>query len=72
MNMSELEILLKLKSGDKFTGYNGAFTGIVTPFSFHGDDMIVECDKDGCVWKEDWDVLTTVWGFENGDYKFID
>lgn len=69
--MTESEILLHLKSCDKFTGRNGAFTGIVTPLSFHGDDMIVECQKDGCTWKEDWDLLTTVWGFERGDYYFI-
>lgn len=69
--MNESVIILKLKSGDQFTGRNGAFAGIVTPSSFHGDDMIVECQKDGCTWKEEWDVLATVMGFENGDYVFI-
>lgn len=71
LKMTESEILSKLKSGDKFTGHNGAFTGIVAPLSFHGDNMMVECRKDGCTWKEDWDVLTTVWGFGRGDYEFI-
>lgn len=69
--MTEYEISLRLRSGHKFTGRNGAFSGTVTPISFNGNTMIVECQKDGCIWKEEWDVLTTVWGFDKGYYEFI-
>lgn len=69
--MTKSEILSKLKSLNKFTGYSGAFMGTVIPLSFHDDYMIVECRKGRRKWKEKWDVLITIWGFESGDYKFI-
>lgn len=70
--MNQEEIIKRLKGGDKFTGRNGAFTGIVTPLIFadKANMLVVECEKDGCKFQEDWILLHVIWGFQNGDYAF--
>lgn len=68
------EILARLRNGDKFTGKNGCFTGIMTPLSIDENmHLRVLCEKDGCGWEEVWDddILYTLFAIENGDYYFI-
>lgn len=73
INMNQEEIIKRLKEGNKFTGRNGAFTGIVTPLIYadKANMLVVECEKDGCKFQDDWILLHTIWGFQNGDYVFI-
>nr|DAQ16809.1 MAG TPA: hypothetical protein [Caudoviricetes sp.] len=49
--MNQEEIIKRLKEGNKFTGRNGAFTGIVTPLIYadKANMLVVECEKDGLV-----------------------
>lgn len=73
--MTQEEIIARLKKGDKFTGQNGAFNGIITPLEVSDDGMNMKVSLnncDGMVWEEDWDDnIYTIYGFQTGDYRFI-
>ena len=72
---TEEEIIARLKRGDKFTGKNGAFSGIMTPLEISDDGMTMKVQLnncDGMIWEETWDDnIYTIYGFQTGDYEFI-
>lgn len=45
--MNQEEIIKRLKEGNKFTGRNGVFTGIVTPLIYadKANMLVVECER---------------------------
>lgn len=73
--MSKEDIIARLRKGDKFTGQNGAFRGIMTPIELSDDAMTMKVrlnNCDGMEWEETWDDnIYTIYGFQSGDYRFI-
>ncbi|GEM_PF-3131743 len=66
----EERTLNRLKNGERFTGTH--FAGNVTPIEIKGEVLAVKCEsRTGFVWYEDWNLQHTLWGFESGEYSFI-
>jgi hypothetical protein len=74
-SMSKEDIIARLRNGDKFTGQNGAFRGIMTPIELSDDAMTMKVHLNNCngmEWEETWnDNIYTIYGFQTGDYRFI-
>lgn len=72
--MSHEEILANLMAGKSFSGRNGAFDGIMTVVGTDDKgNLKVRCQKDSYSHIETWDddILYTLYGFDNGDYYFL-
>lgn len=65
----EERILNRLKDGEQFTGTH--FARNVTPIEIKGEILAVKCERTGSAWHEDWNLQHTLWGFESGEYSFI-
>lgn len=67
-------IISDLEKNRNFTGQNGAFSGIVSPDSVDEskNTVSVELQLNEQFWYEDWNLQHVIWGFENGDYIWIE
>ena len=72
--MSHEEILANLTAGKSFSGRYRAFDGIMTVVGTDDKgNLKVRCQKDSYSHIETWDddILYTLYGFDNGDYYFL-